>query len=74
MILADLSLRPEAEELVANHQSPSRAPARAVFKKTNVISWEQLEDIFRVATNEFEGADLVCPGAGVYEPVRSTVS
>lgn len=69
VVLADLALRPEAEELVANHQSPSRAPARATFQKTDVRRWEHLELMFRTASKEYGGADVVCPGAGVFEPV-----
>ena len=70
VILADLALRPEAEELVAEHHSASRAPARAVFQRTDVRRWAQLEEMYRTADEFFGGADVVCPGAGVYEPVR----
>ncbi len=28
--------------------------------------------MFSVATREFGDVDLVCPGAGIYEPVRET--
>lgn len=68
-MVADLALRPEAEEVVAAHASPSRSPARAVFQKTDVREWPQLERMFHTATKQFGGADIVCPGAGVYEPV-----
>ncbi|KAG7008446.1 acyl-coA ligase [Physcia stellaris] len=68
VVLADLALRPEAEELVSNHQSSSRAPARAIFQKTDVQEWKQLENMFRAASEKLGGADIVCPGAGVYEP------
>jgi hypothetical protein len=27
--------------------------------------------MFHVAEKEFGGVDIVCPGAGVYEPVRT---
>ena len=69
VVLADLALRPEAEELVAKHQSASRATAQAVFQRTDVRTWAHLEEMFRTADKEFGGADVVCPGAGVYEPV-----
>ncbi|KAL8996792.1 MAG: hypothetical protein Q9169_003761 [Polycauliona sp. 2 TL-2023] len=69
VVVADLALRPEAEEVIAAHSSPSRAPARAVFQKTDVREWTELESMFHTATKEFGGADIVCPGAGVYEPV-----
>jgi NAD(P)-dependent dehydrogenase (short-subunit alcohol dehydrogenase family) len=55
---------------VVNYYSsqPSR-PNRAVFQKTDVVDWEQLERMFEVAVREFGDVDIVCPGAGIYEPV-----
>ena len=69
VVFADLALRPEAQEVVSNHASPSQAPARAVFQHTDVRKWKHLERMFHVATKEFGGTDIVCPGAGVFEPV-----
>jgi 3-hydroxybutyrate dehydrogenase len=69
VVIADLALRPEAEALVS--QYPSTSPgAKAVFQKTDVMDWTQLDKMFEVAIAHFGGADIVCPGAGVYEPVR----
>ena len=70
VLFADLALRPEAQELVSNHASPSQSSARAVFLQTDVRDWQHLERMFQVASKEFGGADIVCPGAGVYEPVH----
>lgn len=39
-----------------------------MFTKTDVTLWEDLEQMFEVAEKEFGGTDVVCPGAGVYEP------
>lgn len=39
-----------------------------IFVKTDVTSWDQLENAFQVADNEYGGADIVCPGAGIFEP------
>ncbi|KAL8981484.1 MAG: hypothetical protein Q9205_003746 [Flavoplaca limonia] len=72
VVVADLALRPEAKEVVAAHSSLSRSPARAVFQRTDVRDWAQLECMFSIATKEFGGADIVCPGAGVYEPPFSS--
>lgn len=72
VLFADLALRPKAQELVSNHANQSQSPAKAVFQKTDVRDWQQLEPMFHVASKEFGGADIVCPGAGVYEPVRTT--
>ncbi|KAI4087844.1 MAG: hypothetical protein LQ344_006536 [Seirophora lacunosa] len=67
VLFADLALRPEAKEVVDAHSSP-RSSARAVFQETDVREWPQLERMFDVASKEFETVDIVCPGAGVYEP------
>jgi len=48
----------------------SSAHARVVFCKTDVTDWKQLEKAFDVYSKEFGGVpDVLCPGAGVYEPV-----
>ena len=74
VIFADLALRPEAQETVSNHANLSQSPARAVFQHTDARDWTHLERMFHVATKEFGGADIVCPGAGVFEPVPSPIS
>ena len=63
MIIADLALRPEAEELLKRYTSQPRA----VFQKTDVTDWRQLESIFAIAAKEFDTIDIVCPGAGIYD-------
>lgn len=68
VLIADLALRPEAQALADKHKTGA---ARVVFQETNVIDWVQLERMFEVAEKEFGEIDIVCPGAGVYEPVRS---
>ncbi|KAJ4365379.1 methylglyoxal reductase (NADPH-dependent) gre2 [Ascochyta clinopodiicola] len=65
VILADLQLREEAQSLVNTYTS---GRPRAIFKKTNVRQWDQLTALFDLAMQEFGGVDIVCPGAGVYEP------
>lgn len=65
VLFADLELRPEAQKLADEY---SQGNPRAVFKKTDVTSWTDLEAMFTTATDEFGGIDIVCPGAGVYEP------
>ncbi|PLN81578.1 transmembrane amino acid transporter protein-domain-containing protein [Aspergillus taichungensis] len=64
VLIADLALRPEAQAVVDTY---TKNP-RAVFQKTDVIDWKQLERSFEVAEKEFGEIDIVCPGAGVYEP------
>ncbi|KAB8076484.1 transmembrane amino acid transporter protein-domain-containing protein [Aspergillus leporis] len=67
VLIADLALRPEAQEVVDKHSAPSSRP-RAVFQQTDVTDWKQLEVMFEVAEKEFGEVDVVCPGAGIYEP------
>lgn len=67
VVLADLTLRPEAKTLLESYSSGS---TRAVFQQTDVTKWDQLDRAFDVAVREFGGYDIVCPGAGVFEPVR----
>jgi 3-hydroxybutyrate dehydrogenase len=69
VVLADLGLRPEAEGVVNAHRSNDGSCGRAVFQKTDVRDWPQLERMFVTAEREFGHIDIVCPGAGVYEPV-----
>ncbi|EME85080.1 uncharacterized protein MYCFIDRAFT_41376 [Pseudocercospora fijiensis CIRAD86] len=66
VVIADLGLRPEAEKLVGEYSS--KDGPKAVFVKTDVTVWDQLENAFKTADQEFGGVDIVCPGAGVYEP------
>ncbi|CZR58209.1 related to 15-hydroxyprostaglandin dehydrogenase [Phialocephala subalpina] len=67
VVFADLALRPEAQAVVAEYPLTS-AGAKAVFQKTDVTDWAQLDTMFSAAIEHFGGADIVCPGAGIYEP------
>ena len=69
VLIADLALRPEAKALVETYSTGS---PRAIFQQTDVCEWLQLERMFEVAEREFGEIDIVCPGAGVYEPVSAT--
>ncbi|KAH7374451.1 hypothetical protein B0T11DRAFT_535 [Plectosphaerella cucumerina] len=71
VVLADLSLRPEAQLVVSKYDGTNDTP-RAVFVQTDVTSWPALTNMFRVALAEFGDFDIVCPGAGVYEPQWSS--
>jgi NAD(P)-dependent dehydrogenase (short-subunit alcohol dehydrogenase family) len=65
VVFADLSLRPEAQDLVHTYQDGT---PKAIFQKTDVTDWTQLSQMFEVAKHHFGSVDIVCPGAGVYEP------
>ncbi|GFN18003.1 putative short chain dehydrogenase/reductase family oxidoreductase [Aspergillus tubingensis] len=67
VLFADLALRPEAKTLVDQYSAKGKTP-RAVFQRTDVTDWQQLERMFEVAEQEFGELDIVCPGAGIFEP------
>ncbi|WPH03236.1 Hypothetical protein R9X50_00611300 [Acrodontium crateriforme] len=68
VVIADLALRPEAQQVVDEYSATDSGNPRAVFKKTDVVKFDDLSAMFDAADEEFGGADLVCPGAGVFEP------
>ncbi|KAF9885390.1 hypothetical protein FE257_013008 [Aspergillus nanangensis] len=70
VVIADLRLRPENEAHVGaiNHDAEPNGP-RIVFQETDVTDWKHLDRAFDRVEHEFgTTADLVCAGAGVYEP------
>lgn len=67
VLIADLSLRPEAQELIDVHSKDDAAP-KAAFVRTDVTNWADLRNMFDVAYSTFGSLDIVCPGAGVFEP------
>jgi 3-hydroxybutyrate dehydrogenase len=69
VLIADIGLRPESEELLSQYQS---TPNKAIFQKTDVTSWPDLEAMFAAAQKHFGSIDIVCPGAGVFEPPWSS--
>lgn len=77
VVLADLRLRPEAEELVAQHPHARSIDkvnkrASAVFIKTDVVDWAQLRKLFDGAVETFGRVDIVVNGAGLFEPPSSS--
>ncbi|KAF5704318.1 3-hydroxybutyrate dehydrogenase [Fusarium mundagurra] len=70
VVLADLALRPEAQKVLQEHQKDTKLGFHgiAVFQETDVRDWLQLERMFTTAQQHFGRIDIVCPGAGVYEP------
>ncbi|KAJ5760396.1 NAD(P)-binding Rossmann-fold containing protein [Penicillium odoratum] len=66
VVLGDLALRPEAEELVKLHSIPKHPTA--IFHRTDVRNWQDIEFLFKTAQEEFGRIDIVCPGAGIFEP------
>ena len=70
VVFADLKLGADAQNVLDAHSGKAGGP-RAVFAQTDVTDWGQLSRCFDVASAEFGAIDLVCPGAGVFEPLYS---
>jgi NAD(P)-dependent dehydrogenase (short-subunit alcohol dehydrogenase family) len=68
VLIADLSLRPEAQKLITSHSAKEPGKPRAIFLKTDVTDWPQLSHMFTTGIQEFGSIDIVCPGAGIYDP------
>ncbi|KAF9877969.1 putative short chain dehydrogenase/reductase family oxidoreductase [Colletotrichum karsti] len=72
VIMADLKLRPEAEETLSEHQgSPTSAKPTAIFHRTDVADWAQLQSLWDESLQHFERIDIVACVAGIYEPPES---
>ncbi|KAM0812936.1 hypothetical protein AB5N19_12927 [Seiridium cardinale] len=69
VLLGDLNLRPEAEKLLAEYPySRSSDKPSAIFHSTDVRSWPQLSSLFDKGLSSFPKIDIICPGAGLFEP------
>ena len=59
VVIADLSVRPEAEQLLEKY-SPDRGELpHAIFVRTDVRIWAELERVFDLTEEKFGGADIV---------------
>ncbi|KAL2834383.1 NAD(P)-binding protein [Aspergillus cavernicola] len=70
VLIADLRLRPDSKAIIdtINAATSANGP-RIVFHQTDVTNWTDLENAFdRVETEFGTTADVVCAGAGIYEP------
>lgn len=74
VVLADLKLRPEAEQILAEYPHPASAPSSpsAVFQPVDVANWKQLKSLWETATKSFGRVDIVISVAGIYEPPSSS--
>lgn len=70
VVIADLRLRPECEAMIDSFNRDLDGP-RVIFQETDVTNWTHLEAAFDRVEKEFgTTADVVCGGAGIYEPVN----
>lgn len=74
VIVADINLRPEAEETIARHPYPSKKPGlpAALYVRTDMSSWSDINSLWEAALKAFGQVDIVVNGAGIYEPPSST--
>jgi NADP-dependent 3-hydroxy acid dehydrogenase YdfG len=42
---------------------------KILYKKTDVTDWQQLDDLVEFTKEKLGSVDLMCNGAGVFEPV-----
>ncbi|KAM0703206.1 hypothetical protein Q7P35_009144 [Cladosporium inversicolor] len=67
VVVADLALSPEADALNKYTETP-----KAIFQKTDVTDWAQLDAAFKTAHDSFGRIDIVCTGAGLSEPPKTS--
>ncbi|KAK3314505.1 short chain dehydrogenase [Apodospora peruviana] len=78
VVLADLTLRPEACALVDKYTptTTNHPRAKAIFIEADVTSWPSLRNLFTKTLTHFpeseSGFDILCPCAGVFEPPWSS--
>lgn len=72
--MADVKLRPEAEATVAHYskENVEKNVAYALFHQTDVSDWNQINSLWDTALQTFPQVDIVCNGAGLYEPPSSS--
>lgn len=77
VVIADIALSPEATQLLAKYSrdEPRAAGGEgpfALFHKTDVTSWPQLNSLWETTIKVHGKVDIVVPGAGVFEPMSSS--
>ncbi|KAF5231811.1 hypothetical protein FANTH_13249 [Fusarium anthophilum] len=73
VLIADLKLRPEAQQLLEQYPFPGvDGKAGVLFQETDVASWPQLTAAWKKALEKFTTVDIVVPGAGLFEPQWSS--
>lgn len=68
VVIADLKLTKEAEKLLADN-SEKAGKGSVTFIETNVTDWKQLEGAFTFALEQTGDLHIICPGAGIFDPV-----
>ncbi|KAH7128011.1 short chain dehydrogenase reductase [Dactylonectria estremocensis] len=70
VVMADLQLRPEAEETLKQYPHPpaESGAVSAIFQQTDLCDWSQINTLWKTALETFGHVNLLVNGAGVYEP------
>ncbi|KAF4338408.1 15-hydroxyprostaglandin dehydrogenase [Fusarium beomiforme] len=71
VVIADLKLHPEAEALVNKWTATDPSKPTVYFRRTDVSDWAQLSSLWDEALAKLGQVDIVCNGAGIYEPPSS---
>ncbi|KAH6654781.1 hypothetical protein BKA67DRAFT_536078 [Truncatella angustata] len=72
VMIADLRLRPEAEELLSTYTGAEPGSIKALFHKTDIGNWANITTLWDATLEAFGRIDIVVNGAGIYEPPSST--
>lgn len=72
VVMADLKLRPEAEELLAKWTTKDGSKPAAYYCQTDISDWAQISSLWETSLKTFGQIDIVVNGAGLYEPPYST--
>lgn len=68
VVIADLRLHHSAKAFLDT--IPGDARTKVLFRPTDVTVWRELEEVFQFTQARLGTApDIVCPGAGIFEPV-----
>ena len=71
-MIADVKLRPEAQQLLDAWAITDGSRPAAYFHKTDISDWAQISSLWESSLKKFGQIDIVCNGAGIYEPPSST--
>lgn len=73
VMVADLRLRPEAEEAYGQYPHPAAEKGvSVVFHKTDMRAWAEIGAMFEACLAAFGQVDIVVNGAGIFEPPSSS--
>ncbi|KAJ4328066.1 hypothetical protein N0V84_001434 [Fusarium piperis] len=72
VVMADVRLRPEAQELLDKWSTVEEGKPIAHFHQTDISDWAQISSLWSTALEKLGRIDILCNGAGLYEPPSST--